>query len=254
MTPARRILVAPSLEDLANEAAALFARGAEEACAARGAFSVALAGGSTPERLYRLLSGEGDPLYRARIPWKRIDWFWGDERHVAPDHAESNYRMACEALLSKVPVRDGSVHRIRAENPDAGAAAEAYEAEIRAHFQPRPGALPRFDLILLGMGSDGHTASLFPGTDVLRVSERWVAAPHVPKLAARRITLTPLVINAAAQVIFLVAGAEKAETLREVLEGPQEPDRLPSQLVRPEAGRLVWLLDRQAASRLEEST
>lgn len=242
--------------ELARTAAEEFASRTAEAARAHGLATVALAGGSTPRALYALLAGDGDPSFRARIPWDRIHFFWGDERHVPPDHADSNYRMAHEALLSRVPAPPPHVHRVRAESPDAGAAADEYEREIRDFFTSRrlmAGAFPRFDLVLLGMGPDGHTASLFPGTAVVHERERIVGAPWVPKLRAHRITLTPLALNSAAAVIFLVSGEEKAETLRAVLEGERQPDLLPSQLIRPAAGELVWLMDRAAAQRLRHS-
>ncbi|MFQ5694229.1 MAG: 6-phosphogluconolactonase, partial [Nitrospinota bacterium] len=172
---------------------------------------------------------------------------WGDERHVPPAHPDSNYRMAHEAMLSKVSVPPGNVHRVRAENPDAGKAAQAYERELRGFFQTGAEERPRFDLVLLGMGPDGHTASLFPGTEALREEGRLVAAPWVGKFGAFRITLTPPVLNNAACVIFLVSGGGKAEALRTVLRGDPQPERCPAQIVRPENGRLLWLVDREAA-------
>lgn len=236
--------------ELARTAAEKFAARTAEAVRAHGLATVLLAGGSTPRMLYALLAGDGDPSFRARVPWDRIHFFWGDERHVPPDHADSNYRMTHEALLSRVPAPPAHVHRVRAESPDAGAAADEYEREIRDFFTSRrlmAGAFPRFDLVLLGMGPDGHTASLFPGTAVVHEKDRMVAAPWVPKLRAHRITLTPPVLNSATAVVFLVSGEEKAEALREVLEGDRRPDRYPSQMIRPEQGELVWLVERTAA-------
>lgn len=244
------------------DAAALYRAAAEEfvartgdAVRARGVATVALAGGSTPRGLYALLASDADG-YRPRVPWEQIHLFWGDERHVPPDHADSNFRMAHEALLARVPVPPSHVHRVRAEHPDAGRVAEEYEGEIRGFFTGRglmDGAFPRFDLVLLGMGPDGHTASLFPGTAMLHETERIVRAPWVPRLNAHRITLTPPALNRAAAVVFLVAGEEKAETLRAVLEGERQPDAYPSQVIRPSSGELLWLVERAAAARLSQS-
>jgi 6-phosphogluconolactonase len=186
------------------------------------------------------------------VPWGTTHFFWGDERHVPPDHPDSNYRMAREAMLSQVPVPPQNVHRIPAENPDASQAAQDYDHELREFFRLPSGQFPRFDLILLGMGPDGHTASLFPGTTAVREQKALVAALWVETLRSHRITLTPPVLNNAACVIFLVSGEQKAETLREVIEGDYQPDRLPAQVVRPASGRVLWLVDR-AAGRLLSS-
>ncbi|MGD0266489.1 MAG: 6-phosphogluconolactonase [Candidatus Methylomirabilota bacterium] len=238
-------------DDLCRAAAEEFVRLADEAVRARGRFTVALSGGSTPEALYRLLAAE-DGGFRVRVPWGQAHFFWGDERHVPPDHPDSNYRMASEAMLSRVPVPPGNVHRIPAENPDAAEAATEYAETLRTFFDAAAGRFPRFDLILLGMGSDGHTASLFPGTDAIQEKIRLVAALWVEKLGAYRITLTVPVLNDAASVIFLVSGEGKAEALRAVLEGPHRPDRFPAQLVFPREGRLLFLVDLAAARLLRQ--
>ncbi len=235
---------------LTRRAAEEFVRLAADAIASHGRCAVALSGGSTPKGLYTLLASEADAS-RGRVPWDRMHFFWGDERHVPPHHPDSNYRMALDTLLSKVPVPAQHVHRIRAENPDAGKAAEDYEQALCEFFQLEGGEWPRFDLVLLGMGPDGHTASLFPGTAVLDERKRLVAASWVEHLNATRITLTPPVLNNAACVIFLISGQEKAETLRAVLHGEAEPGRLPAQLIRPGRGRLLWLVDRAAAGLLD---
>ena len=177
-------------------------------------------------------------------------FFWGDERHVPPTDAESNYRMADEAMLSKVPVAPGNVFRVPSENPDAAAAAEAYEQTLRKFFQTGPGQVPSLDLILLGMGPDGHTASLFPGTAALQEKSRLVVANWVEKLKASRITLTLPVLNAARCVTFLVSGTDKADALKAVLEGDAPGEQYPSKLVRPSNGKLIWLVDRAASSGL----
>ncbi len=229
---------------LARDAAEIFAATAEDAARLRGRFTVALAGGSTPRGLYALLAGE--TAFRLRVPWTRTHAFWGDERCVPPDHPESNYRMAYDAMLSHVDVPDSSVHRMEGERPDAADAAAAYERVLKEHRLTGAGGGPLFDLVLLGMGDDGHTASLFPGSDALNATDRLVAAPWVDALGAHRITLTVRALCDAGHVLFLVAGAGKAATLRAVLEeGPT--DRLPASLIRPEKGRLTWLVDQDAA-------
>lgn len=254
------IRVFPDREALSRAAAEVFAAGAEAAAARGEFFSVALSGGSTPRDLYRLLADPGAP-FRAAIPWEAVRVFWGDERHVPPDHPDSNYRMAREELLERAPISVDNVHRIHAEEPDAAMAAAEYEATLSAAFHlapPSSGDLPhaqktapRFDLVLLGLGPEGHTASLFPGSPALHDGARWVAAPWVEKLAAHRITLTPRALNAAAQIVFLVAGDDKAPAVREVLEGDAAPDLYPARAIRPEHGELLWLLDRAAAGLLK---
>jgi len=233
----------PDADHLARAAAEHFATLAAEAIAARRQFTVALSGGSTPRAAYALLAAE-------EVDWPRVHVFWGDERCVPPDHLDSNYRLAREALLDKVPIPAENIHCIRGEiNPEEAAA--DYERTLRSFFARHPEEpTPRFDLILLGMGEDGHTASLFPGTAALNEQTRWVVAHYVDKLRAWRVTLTPVVINAAAHVTFIVSGAGKAERLREVLTGPYRPDTLPSQIVRPTDGRLLWLTDAAAAGLL----
>ncbi len=246
--PELRILA--NAEDLARAAAEEFVNLAREAIRAREFFTVALSGGSTPRGLYSLLAG--DASLRDQLPWEKIHFFWGDERHVPPEHPDSNYRMAKESLLSRVPVPPANVHRIRSENPDAGQAAGEYEETLRAFFRLKMGEMPRFDLILLGMGPDGHTASLFPGTPGLREQERMIVANWVEKLKDDRITMTLPLLNHAACLLFLVSGEEKAQALRTVLEGEPEGESLPAQLVRPEKGKCMWLVDRAAARFLEE--
>ena len=232
---------------LYQAAAEVFVRAATEAVRTADRFTVALAGGSTPRGLYGLLA---DPTHRDRIAWNSVHVFWGDERHVPPDHADSNFRMANEALLTRVPVDPSQVWRIKGEYPDPSQAAAEYERKLRDVFGLRAGQLPRFDLVLLGMGDDGHTASLFPGTAALGERQRLVVANRVPKFNTDRITLTAPVINNAASVMFLVQGADKAPALKAVLESPFEPERLPAQLIRPDTGRLLWIVDQSAAGLL----
>ncbi len=232
------------LDELSRAAASELLRQARRAVQERGLVSIALSGGSTPKSLYSLLAD--DFSFRKETPWDKIHFFWGDERHVPPGHPESNYRMAKQALLSKVPVPSENVHRVRSENPDARQVAEKYEETLRSFFGLKTGEFPRFDLVLLGMGPDGHTASLFPGTEALREREHLVVANWVQKLNAYRITMTLPVLNEAALVLFLVSGEDKAETLWQVLEGEEQKDPFPSQLMRPTHGRLLWLVDRAA--------
>jgi 6-phosphogluconolactonase len=226
--------------NLARAAARHFVARSLEAVAIEGFFTVALSGGSTPRSLYEVLADPEEP-FRELVPWSNIHFFWSDERHVSPDHPDSNYRMAYEAMLSHVPVSEANVHRIHSENADADAAAQAYEQTINDVTQASP--LPRLDLILLGLGNDGHTASLFPGSEVLHEAQRLVAAPWVERLKTHRITMTLPLINNAASVLFLVSGIEKAEIVKQVLQGPK---RYPAQEVKP-AGELLWMLDKDAA-------
>ena len=248
---ARDIRLHPSLERLSRAAAEELANIAQAALETRDRFTLALSGGQTPQLLYQLLARD----FRAVIPWHKTEVFWGDERYVPPDDPHSNYRMAKEAMLDHVPIPESNVHRMRGEL-EPGQAAGEYEAALRTFFFPRSGdrkaegetLVPSFDLILLGMGDDGHTASLFPGTAAIHEQTRWVVAHRVEKLDTWRITLTPVVINAAANVTFAVSGTGKAERLRQVLNGPRQPDVLPAQIVNPDGGRVHWLVDQAAAS------
>jgi len=234
---------------LASTAATLFAVQAEKAVAAHGRFTVALAGGTTPNALYERLATD----YRDAVPWHAIHFFWGDERHVPPAHPDSNFRAAYEAMLSRVPVPEAHIHRIHAELPDAAIAALEYEWTLRREFAVDEAALPVFDLVLLGLGPDGHTASLFPGSAALHRTERLVLAPWIEKAQSYRITLSLPVLNHALLVAFLVSGASKAEVVRAVLEGPDQPDAVPARAVHPSGGRLLWLVDRAAAAQLRSS-
>lgn len=236
---------------LAREAATRFATIAQEAVTRNGRFTVALAGGSTPKRLYSLLAAEP---YCAGLPWQKAHVFWTDERAVPPAHPDSNFGMAKATLLSHVPLPADHLHRMQAEREDLDAAACEYADDIATTFAVQPtGEPPAFDLILLGLGSDGHTASLFPYTHALRETKRWVAPNYIPTLRGSRLTLTAPILNQAATILFLVSGEEKAAALQAVVEGPPDPERLPAQLIRPVAGRLLWLVDQAAASRLGEA-
>lgn len=252
MTSEREVRILADANAIAQTAAAEFLQAAREAVQKKDLFRVALAGGSTPKALYELLSN--NPLLQAMLPWSKMQLFFGDERHVSPDDVQSNFWMATEAMLSKTPVNAKQVHRIKGEMANAAEAAEEYEEEMRASFHLESDQLPRFDLVLLGMGPEGHTASLFPGTKALREQRRLVVSNWVGKLYMDRITLTPPVLNNAARVIFLVHGAEKAPALKAVLEGPHEPEQLPAQMIQPKKGRVLWLVDPTAASMLEPPT
>jgi 6-phosphogluconolactonase len=233
-------------QDLFQAAAEEVIRSATDAVAQRGRFTIALSGGSTPRNLYTLIAANAS----ATLPWSQMFFFWGDERHVAPDNPDSNYRMAKEALLSKVPVPPANIFPVPAENPDATQAAEIYEQTLREFFAVAPGEFPRFDLILLGMGPDGHTASLFPETPALQEKSRLVVANWVEKLGSSRITFTLPLLNAARRVAFLVSGTDKAAALHEVLEGDAPAEKYPSRLVQPSEGKVTWFVDRAAASEL----
>lgn len=243
--------VEPDPTALAGEAARRFVEACRDAIAERERFVVALSGGSTPRALFGLLAREP---YRDTVDWSRVHIAWGDERCAPPDHPESNYRMAREALLDHVAVPPDHIHRIPAELPDPDAAARAYEATLRSVFAGEGllGDVPRFDLIQLGLGVEGHTASLFPGSPALLERSRLVAAPFVEQVGAYRITLTLPVLNAARQVHFLVAGAQKSAILCDVRRQYGERTDLPAAMVRPVDGRLVWLVDREAAAHLDE--
>ena len=231
--------------EVAEAAANKFIELAREAIAESGRFTVALAGGSTPKRAFELLARES---YRQQLDWSKVHVFFGDERTVPPDDAESNYRMANETLLSRVNLPPENIHRINGVG-DAVANALLYEDELRTFFNDA--AWPRFDLVLLGMGDDGHTASLFPGTKALNEQEAWFAANWVSKLDTYRITLTLPAINHAAHILFLVTGESKAESLKDVLDGAQTAaERLPAQLIKPLDGSLRWFIDRAAATLL----
>jgi 6-phosphogluconolactonase len=242
------VRILPDGATIAKRAAQKFVEAATAAVKENGSFRLALAGGSTPKALYGLLVN--DPALRAQVPWDKMQVFFGDERHVGPDHPESNFRMATEAMISKSPLKPEQVTRIKGEYPDAEQAAREYELAIRSYFKLANRQFPRFDLVLLGMGSEGHTASLFPGTRALHEKQRIAVSNWVGKLLTERITLTPPAINNAARVIFMVTGADKAPALKAVLEGPYEPEQLPAQLIRPANGTLLWLVDTAAGGLL----
>ena len=251
MSSAHDLEVLPNAHLLADAAARRFVASANGAIQARGEFIVALSGGYTPRQVYARLATEP---FASSLDWSRVQILWGDERCVPPEHEASNYRMARETLLAHVPIPEANIHRIRGED-DPAEAAVTYERVLRTVLRtpsgpPRTAPGPRFDLVLLGLGSDGHTASLFPGAASLRATEEWVAAEYIHEVSMWRVTLTATVINAAAEIAFVVSGDSKAAIVRSVLEGPSRPHELPAQFIAPAAGRLVWLLDAPAAAEL----
>jgi 6-phosphogluconolactonase len=226
-------------ESLSEAAARLFVKRSRHAVQVQNQFSVALAGGHTPERTYQILS---QPHFHDQVPWTKVHVFWSDERCVPPDDPRSNAHMAHQALLDRVPIPPDQIHPIRCnQNPQQ--AAEEYESLLRDFFAGRS---PCFDLILLGLGENGHTASIFPGTLAVEEQKRWVIAVFVAEQAMWRITMTPLLINQAAMVAFLVAGTAKARVLQRVLGGPFESYDLPAQLIQPVSGGLDWIVDEAA--------
>src|SRR5258708_23157456 len=245
-TTNREIRILADVNGIAQTASAEFLEVAQKAVREKDSFCVALSGGSTPKALYGLLIN--NPVLQAMVPWGKTQFFFGDERHVPPDDAESNFRMATEAMFAKAPVDAKQVHRIKGEKRNAAQAAEEYEEDLRASLNLAEGQFPRFDLVLLGMGPEGHTASLFPGTKGLNEERRLVVNNWVGKLYTDRITLTPPVLNNAARVIFMVHGAEKAPALKAVLEGPYEPDQLPAQIIKPKEGKVLWLVGATSAA------
>lgn len=240
--------VEPDAASLARRAAQYLVEMVGEALGAGDRARVAISGGTTPKAAFQMLADPHEP-WRARMPWDKLDLFWVDERAVPPDHPDSNYRMTREALLDHVPLHPDQIHRMEGElAPDVAAA--RYESMLRDTFRLEGAEIPRFDLVALGMGPDGHTASLFPKTEALHELNRLVTANHVPQMDTWRITLTWPVINHASSVFFLIAGADKASVLHEVLTGPRDPERLPSQLIRPSSGILTMFLDKAAAALL----
>ena len=248
----REISVLPDAAAITKRAADEFLKAVNEAIAEKDSFTVALAGGSTPKALYTMLVNE--PAYSSKIPWAKLRFFFGDERHAPPDSSESNFHMASQTLFSKGLIKQEQISRIMAEYADTEKAAMEYEQVLRAYFKLKEGEYPRFDLVLLGMGEEGHTLSLFPGTKALHApANRIVVRNWVGKLYTERITLTAAAANQAKRVMFSVTKADKALALKAVLEGPYEPEQLPSQSIQPVNGKLLWLVDRDAGAMLAKS-
>ena len=243
-----KIQVFTDIDAISRAAAETIVEHVSESLQTHDVYTIALSGGSTPRRLYELLAH--DAKLQEEIAWDRVHFFWGDERHVPPGHPDSNYHMAYEALLSQVPVPSTNIHRIRSEEPDADKAAADCERELYRFFKIDAGQMPRFNCVLLGMGPDGHTASLFPGTSALNESKRLVVANWVEKFQSYRITLTGPVFNNADRILFLVGGMEKADILKVVLEDDSTATRFPVQLIQPTHGKVTWFLDQSAASHL----
>jgi 6-phosphogluconolactonase len=247
----REVYILKGNPAIARRAAEIFVKMAQSAVTRNGSFSVALAGGSTPKLLYSLLATDAD--LRARLPWDKMQLFFGDERHVGPDDPQSNFKMASEAMITKAPLKPEQVHRMKGEYPDSERAAREYEQDLRSHFRIKDSELPRLDLVLAGMGEEGHALSLFPGTKALHAQGRAVVRNWVGKLYTERITITAPVANNAEMILFMVAGKEKTLALKGVLEGPYEPDQLPAQLLQPTNGKLLWLVDEAAGSMLSNA-
>lgn len=243
------IIVCHGISDVAEKAAQTFVGIASHFLAKKDRFNIALSGGSTPEPLYRLLSSE---RFNSRIDWSRVNLFWGDERCVPPTDDASNYLMATRSLISRINIPFKNIHRIKGELGDD--AADEYETSLVSYFALDKGGFPHFDLILLGMGEDGHTASIFPETPAVNATGKIVTAVHVEKLESTRITLTPPTINSASNIIVLVSGEDKADTVSRVLEGDYEPDELPLQILRRAKGNVLFFLDEAAASKLSPHT
>jgi 6-phosphogluconolactonase len=247
-TAKRDIHILPDASAITRRAADEFVKAAAQAVAKKGVFNVALAGGSTPKALYALLAD--DLAYRGKIAWDKMRVFFGDERHAPPDSNESNFHMATESLFSKGVLKAEQITRIKGEYPDTEKAAIEYEQALREYFKLQDGEFPSFDLLLLGMGEEGHTLSLFPGTKALQETRRIVVRNWVGKLYTERITLTATAANHASQVMFLITRPDKALALKAVLEGPYEPEQLPAQFIQPLSGKALWLIDRDAAKLL----
>src|SRR5690349_13184147 len=241
------IAIYPDTDILSHEAAQYIVRVAQESIVTHGRFTLALSGGNTPKKLYGLLASEP---YVSQIDWNLVEIFWSDERCVPPDSPDSNYHMAQEVLLSKVPIPANQIHRTPADEADRDAASEAYAQEMRNVFGTN--GVPKFDLIQLGMGPEGHTASLFPHQASLHEQQRLVMPVSVPKPPPARLTFTPPLLNAATRVLFLVTGADKVDAVQAVLEGDHQPDEYPAQIVQPPRGDVTWMLDNAAAARLSK--
>lgn len=239
-----KVKILDSPQELFHAAAEKFCTVGSRDIQEHGRFTVALSGGSTPRGLHQELATS----FSSRLQWEKVFFFWGDERNVPPDHPDSNYRMANETLLSKLPVPAENIFRIPAELPDAREAAKRYEQTLEKFFRPKADSFPKFDFILLGMGPDGHTASLFPGTAALEEKDRFVVANWIEKLNTFRITFTYPVLNTAQSMMFLVSGDEKAGMVQKALKDPSA--NLPCQRVHPVNGELVWYLDKGAAAKL----
>ena len=239
------IIICHDLNDVVEKVATLFADRATEFIRKKSLFNVVLSGGSTPEPLYQLLSSD---RFRNKIDWTRVHLFWGDERCVPPTDGASNYGMATKSLISKIKIPFKNIHRIKGEMGSNGAC--LYEKELKSFFALEKDTFPEFDLILLGIGEDGHTASIFPGSPVVNETSDMVAAVYVDKLSSTRITITPPTINNASNIMVLAGGNNKADAIKEIFEGDCKPDIIPSQLLREAKGKVSFFIDEAAASKL----
>jgi len=244
-----RIIISADKTDLFESTAKLIAEASREAIARSGRFAFVLTGGSTPKGLYELLATEA---WRDRIAWANVHLFWGDERFVPATDAQSNYGMAKKALIDRLELPAANIHRVVTENTTPESCANSYEQEIRKFFETSSARFPSFDFVLNGMGSNRHVLSLFPGRPTIRESSRLVVSDFIPEVKMDRITMTAPLVNAARQVVFLVAGEDKAEAVRDVLFGQRNVDEKPAQLIQPDYGELSWMLDAAAASHLPQ--
>ena len=240
-----QIAIYPDIDTISQQAAVYVARIAREAIVTRGRFTIALSGGNTPKKLYSLLAAEP---YSSQIDWQLVDIFWSDERCVPPDDPESNYNMAHEVMLSRLSIPVAQVHRIPADRENRDAASLDYTRDMQRVFSTN--GIPEFDLIQLGMGPEGHTASLFPHQPSLHEKQRLVMPVSVPKPPPDRLTFTPPILNAARNILFLATGADKADALHAVIEGPANSDEYPAQVVRPPNGEVTWMVDSAIAQKL----
>lgn len=245
------IIISKDSAELAQKAADFLVEQDAAAASVYRSLTVALSGGSTPKALYQVLAGDE---YKSKVDWTIFQAFFGDERLVPADDANSNYKLAWDNLLSKVPIPEANIHQAHTEQGDPEQVAADYEIELRTYFDLQHGELPRFDVILLGLGDDGHTASLFPGKAALNVEDRLVVAspPGVLPPPVDRVTFTFPVINNAANVVFLAAGAGKADVVAKILNPEPGQELFPAQMVKPTAGRVIWMLDEAAASKLPD--
>lgn len=239
------IAIYPDIDTISQQAAAYVVRIAREAIVTRGRFTLALSGGGTPKKLYSLLATEP---YKSQIDWQLVEIFWSDERCVPPDDPESNYHLAQEVMLSRLSIPVAQVHRMPADRADRDAASQDYTHEMQRVFSTN--GIPEFDLLQLGMGPEGHTASLFPHQPSLRETQRLVMPVSVPKPPPDRLTFTPPILKAARNVLFLATGADKADALQAVIEGPSNPDEYPAQIVRPPNGEVTWMVDSAIAQKI----
>ncbi|MGZ4787860.1 MAG: 6-phosphogluconolactonase [Terriglobales bacterium] len=247
-SPNVSVVVSPDTESAYTLAARKIVELANEAVASRGKFTIALSGGSTPKKLYELLAS---PEWAGKMPWAKTEFFWGDERYVPATDPASNFHMTRQAMLERVKVPEANVHRVHTEEADASRAAELYENEIRHVVPAEQGGLPRFDLVLLGLGTNGHTASLFPYQPALHEKARLVLAENIDEVKMTRLTMSAPLINAARQILFLALGEDKAPVIRDVITGVFDPERLPAQLIRAtQGGQVKWIIDPAAANKL----